>query len=149
MTEPDRDDDAGYPNPRYAWYVVSVLTVAYLLSFLDRQILALLVEPIRIAQGYARVPAAPGLGVEVDEAALDRYRMEPPYALPQPRLLLTVTWPGDRVRHYASIQQCWTDAANGNIPPQERGARSVSPPAPCQPSIPPSMSRALKPRASR
>ncbi len=47
MTDPDRDDDAGYPNPRYAWYVVSVLTVAYLLSFLDRQILALLVEPIR------------------------------------------------------------------------------------------------------
>ena len=41
MTDPD------YPNPRYAWYVVSVLTLAYLLSFLDRQILALLVEPIR------------------------------------------------------------------------------------------------------
>jgi MFS family permease len=47
MTAPDRDDETGYPNPRYAWYVVSVLTVAYLLSFLDRQILALLVEPIR------------------------------------------------------------------------------------------------------
>ena len=41
MTDPD------YPNPRYAWYVVSVLTLAYLVSFLDRQILALLVEPIR------------------------------------------------------------------------------------------------------
>ncbi len=36
-----------YPNPRYAWYVVSILTLAYLVSFLDRQILALLVEPIR------------------------------------------------------------------------------------------------------
>ena len=47
MTDTDRDDETGYPNPRYAWYVVSVLTVAYLLSFLDRQILALLVEPIR------------------------------------------------------------------------------------------------------
>ena len=47
MTDPERDQDAGYPNPRYAWYVVSILTVAYLLSFLDRQILALLVEPIR------------------------------------------------------------------------------------------------------
>ncbi|MEO7386747.1 MAG: MFS transporter [Gammaproteobacteria bacterium] len=40
-------EEAGYPNPRYAWYVVGVLTFAYLLSFLDRQILALLVEPIR------------------------------------------------------------------------------------------------------
>lgn len=47
MTAPDRDDETGYPNPRYAWYVVCVLTVAYLLSFLDRQILALLVGPIR------------------------------------------------------------------------------------------------------
>jgi MFS family permease len=36
-----------YPSPRYAWYVVSILTIAYLVSFLDRQILALLVEPIR------------------------------------------------------------------------------------------------------
>ncbi|MEO8444496.1 MAG: MFS transporter [Gammaproteobacteria bacterium] len=41
------DPDSGYPNPRYAWYVVGILTVAYLLSFLDRQILALLVQPIR------------------------------------------------------------------------------------------------------
>jgi MFS family permease len=36
-----------YPAPRYAWYVVTILTLAYLLSFLDRQILALLVGPIR------------------------------------------------------------------------------------------------------
>ena len=56
MTDPDRDDDAGYPNPRYAWYVVSVLTVAYLLSFLDRQILALLVEPIRSGEADGAGP---------------------------------------------------------------------------------------------
>lgn len=31
----------------YSWYVVGVLTVAYLISFLDRQILALMVEPIK------------------------------------------------------------------------------------------------------
>jgi MFS family permease len=36
-----------YPNPKYAWYVVCVLTLAYVFSFLDRQILALLIEPIR------------------------------------------------------------------------------------------------------
>ncbi len=36
-----------YPPPAYAWYVVVVLTLAYVVSFLDRQILALLVEPIR------------------------------------------------------------------------------------------------------
>lgn len=36
-----------YPSPAYAWYVVVVLTTAYVVSFLDRQILALLVEPIK------------------------------------------------------------------------------------------------------
>ena len=36
-----------YPNPRYAWYMVVVLTVAYILSFVDRYILGLLIEPIK------------------------------------------------------------------------------------------------------
>jgi predicted MFS family arabinose efflux permease len=31
----------------YAWYVVIVLMMAYTLSFIDRQILSLLVEPIK------------------------------------------------------------------------------------------------------
>lgn len=83
----------------------------------------LIVKPIEIAQGYARVPDAPGLGIEVDEAALVKYKMQPPYELPRPRILLSVVWPGNRVRHYNNIQQCWTDAFNGNIPPQDRGVR--------------------------
>lgn len=36
-----------FPRPAYAWYVVVVLTMGYIFSFLDRQILALLIEPIR------------------------------------------------------------------------------------------------------
>ena len=34
-------------SPRYAWYVVGILTLANISSFLDRQILALLVMPIK------------------------------------------------------------------------------------------------------
>ena len=34
-------------NLRYPWYVVSVLMLAYISSFIDRQVLALLVEPIK------------------------------------------------------------------------------------------------------
>ena len=37
----------GWPAARYAWYVVAVLTAAYTLSYIDRQILGLLLEPIR------------------------------------------------------------------------------------------------------
>lgn len=36
-----------YPSIRYAWYVVGVLTLVYVFSFIDRQILNLLVRPIR------------------------------------------------------------------------------------------------------
>ena len=41
-----RDED-DYPDAHYAWYVVGILTIAYTFSFIDRQILNLLVEPIR------------------------------------------------------------------------------------------------------
>lgn len=39
--------DTGYPRPGYAWFVVGLLTLAYVFSFIDRQILSLLVVPIR------------------------------------------------------------------------------------------------------
>ncbi|MBO0929378.1 spinster family MFS transporter [Fibrella aquatilis] len=35
------------PSSRYAWYVVSLLTLANISSFIDRQILSLLVKPIK------------------------------------------------------------------------------------------------------
>jgi MFS family permease len=39
--------DTPYPRPAYAWYVVGVLTFVFIFSFIDRQILNLLVGPIR------------------------------------------------------------------------------------------------------
>lgn len=36
-----------YPSRAYAWYVVAILVLAYTFSFIDRQILSLLVVPIR------------------------------------------------------------------------------------------------------
>lgn len=41
------NDEPLYPNRKYAWYVVVVLFLAYTSSFVDRQIMALLVEPIK------------------------------------------------------------------------------------------------------
>jgi MFS family permease len=38
--------NAAYPRPAYAWSVVAILMVAYVFSFIDRQILSLLVGPI-------------------------------------------------------------------------------------------------------
>lgn len=42
-----------YPRARHAWYVVGVLTLAYVFSFIDRQILSLLVEPIEADLGIS------------------------------------------------------------------------------------------------
>ena len=38
---------ASYPNTTYAWYVVVLLMFFYVLSFMDRQIIAVLIEPIK------------------------------------------------------------------------------------------------------
>ena len=40
-------ENNSYPSPKRAWLTVGILLVAYVLSFVDRQILNLLVEPIR------------------------------------------------------------------------------------------------------
>lgn len=40
-------DDLPWPHPAYAWYVVTILLIAYTCSFIDRLILTLLVAPIR------------------------------------------------------------------------------------------------------
>jgi len=40
-----------YPSSKYAWYMVVVLTIAYILSFVDRYILGLLAEPIKADLG--------------------------------------------------------------------------------------------------
>jgi len=49
MTQNRRSSSTGrpWPKPLYAWYVVGVLMLAYTNSFIDRQILSLLIEPIR------------------------------------------------------------------------------------------------------
>lgn len=82
----------------------------------------LLVKPLEIRGGYAHLPEGPGLGIEVDEDALMRFKMSPPYELPRTRQLILIEWPNGRKRYYAQIQQCWTDATNGNMPIHERGA---------------------------
>lgn len=44
-------DGAAWPAPALGWYAVAVLTLAYIFSFIDRTILALLVQPIQADLG--------------------------------------------------------------------------------------------------
>ena len=41
------------PTPRYSWYVLWALFVVYIFNFLDRQILAMLIEPIKAELGVS------------------------------------------------------------------------------------------------
>ena len=84
----------------------------------------LLTEPLTIRGGYVQVPEQPGLGVQFDEEALSKYRMEPPYRLPDERHILSVVWPGGRVMHFANMRDhCWPHFRQyGNDPAQEPGA---------------------------
>ncbi|MEO1247027.1 MAG: MFS transporter [Pseudomonadota bacterium] len=40
-------DERQYPSSAYAWYMVVILTIAYILSFVDRYVFGLLIEPIK------------------------------------------------------------------------------------------------------
>lgn len=83
---------------------------------------SLLVSPLTIRGGFLRVPDGPGLGVEVNEEALSRYQMNPPYKMPEPRHIVSVVWPGGRIMHFANVRhQCRPYFMQGNDPAQEPG----------------------------
>ena len=48
-----KSDAEPWPAPRLGWYAVFVLTLAYIFSFIDRTILALLVQPIKADLGLS------------------------------------------------------------------------------------------------
>jgi len=83
----------------------------------------LLATSLKIEGGYVYASDEPGLGIEVDEKALAKYRMEPPYEHPPLRLLLAAVWPETHKRYYADIMQVWRDAQSGNMPIHEAGSR--------------------------
>ena len=49
----NKDGNSGYPAEGYAWYVLFILFLAYVVSFMDRQILSLLIEPIKTDLGLS------------------------------------------------------------------------------------------------
>ena len=73
---------------------------------------------IKVENGTAPVPEAPGLGVALDEEALERFRIPPlkqePY--PAPNLLLAIRWPSGATSYYAHARQYWDDFLGGRLP---------------------------------
>jgi galactonate dehydratase len=73
---------------------------------------------IKVENGTAPVPELPGLGVALDEDAVERFRVEPfrqePY--PAPNLLLAIRWPSGAASYYAHARQYWDDFLSGRLP---------------------------------
>lgn len=96
------------------WPYVSMVT-----SFTED----LLATPLEIKGGYAKVPSGPGLGIDVDDKALDRLRINPPYDLILPRRIYTFNIGDGRSKKYATVAQIWADTqVQGNVPHQPRGS---------------------------
>lgn len=120
----------------YALHLGSVLSHAQLPYITCFELFAddLLGAPIAVVDGYAGVPEGPGLGVEVDEKALERYRVDPAEPTPRQRYrekkrILRVRWPGAVGK---SREWAFTDEAHyqrefyaGSIPPFQAGVDLV------------------------
>lgn len=87
----------------------------------------LLSQPIEVVGGYHRVPEAPGLGVTVDEEAVEKYRIpdetvqalareDKRYDRPKPRIICSAVYP-DGVRiHLAPMGQGYGYFSQGHGP---------------------------------
>ena len=90
----------------------------------------LLKTRLEVKDGYIDVGEAPGLGIEVDEAALERYRVEESEPTPKARYLeqkriLRIHWPGagtaQRVWEFTHESRYQAAFYQGNIPGFEKG----------------------------
>ena len=87
----------------------------------------LLTQRPDVIGGYARVPEAPGLGVELDEATLDKYRVEEA-DLSLPKRLIKYSRANGVNVYFANnshnTSQMWNYFAQGNQPVFERGIQT-------------------------
>lgn len=63
----------------------------------------LITEPLTMQRGLMKVPQGPGLGVELDEDAVARYRNTP--AMQWPRFFSVISLPGGVKHYYRNLQQ--------------------------------------------
>jgi len=84
----------------------------------------LLSKPIKVRDGFAAVPDAPGIGFDLDRNMMERFRVEKPLERPNPRRMVEVSWPTGKRMYLAATEVNFVlNAANrGEIPYYETGA---------------------------
>ncbi|MBI2193353.1 MAG: mandelate racemase/muconate lactonizing enzyme family protein [Planctomycetes bacterium] len=90
----------------------------------------LLRQSLKVVNGMIEVPDLPGLGIEVDEKAIEKYRVDPKEPTPtqryrQEKRILRIHWPagkkGRRVWEFTDESVYQQTFYRGNIPGFERG----------------------------
>ncbi|MBW3538904.1 MAG: hypothetical protein KY476_01410, partial [Planctomycetes bacterium] len=80
--------------------------------------------PLYVSNGLCAPPDAPGLGIELDDEALELFRCEPkPKPYPHPGLLIAIRWPSGTSTYYTHCKQFWDDWHAGRLPFFPRGVR--------------------------
>ena len=86
----------------------------------------LFAEPIirsatQLENGTAQIPDSPGLGVEIDEDGVDRYRVDEPTPRSTEGHLLALRWPSGATSYYATEEGYKSDFINGRLQPFVKG----------------------------
>jgi L-alanine-DL-glutamate epimerase-like enolase superfamily enzyme len=75
-----------------------------------------------VSNGLCAIPEGPGLGIELDEAAIEKFRVKPkPKPFPSPDQLLAIRWPGGTTTFYNHAAQYWADWLGSKLPFFPRG----------------------------
>ena len=94
----------------------------------------LLTKEIEVIGGYHKVPDGPGLGVEVDEEAVEKYRVSEDilqelkatgaiYDRPKPRIINTIVYPDGSCIHMGYSSQGYGYFSAGHGPAYVEGVR--------------------------
>ena len=75
-----------------------------------------LLKEFTVAGGHVDVPQGPGLGIELDWDAVEKFRVEPNFKKPLRREIHTIMWPDDRKTHYPDGNYR-SDFLAGKLPP--------------------------------
>ncbi len=84
-------------------------------------------KPIVVKDGFAKVPEEPGLGYDLDRAAIEKFRVPKPPRRPEPARLIETTWPSGKKMYIANtgeVNFMLTHGQQGKIPFYVRGANT-------------------------
>ena len=81
-----------------------------------------MVKPgIKPANGSVAIPDTPGLGYELDEDALEKYRIERVPERPRPNKLYAILWPSGATSYYRNADEFRAEFVSGKLPVFPRG----------------------------